>query len=78
MSRLEIKICYLIWKIALSYRLLWQMLDQIIMRKYYETVDKLTSCYQIVELQAVAAVIPQKGDKMVRKNLETTRLAKHH
>ena len=46
---------------TLNYRLLWQKLDQIIMRKYYETVDKLTSCYQIFEPQAVAAVIPQKG-----------------
>ena len=30
---------------------------QIVLTEFYETVDKLKNCYQISELQAVAAVI---------------------
>ena len=37
--RLEIKICYLVWKITLNYRLLRQKLHQIILSEFYETVD---------------------------------------
>ena len=33
----------------------------------YETVDKLTSCYRMVEPQAVEAVIPQKGTNGLNK-----------
>ena len=62
-SRLEIQICYLVWKTTLNYRLSWQKLHQIVLSKFDEAVDKLTSCYQIFEPQAVAAVIPQKGNK---------------
>ena len=48
---------------TLNYILLWQNLHQIVLSELYETVDKLASCYQIFEPQAVAAVIPQKGNK---------------
>ena len=63
-SRLEIKICYL----TLNYRLLWQKLHKIILSEFDEIVDKLTSYYQMFERQAVAAVIPQKGNRWFGKN----------
>ena len=40
------------------------MWHQIVLSEFYGTVDKLSNCYQIVEPQALKAVIPQQGNTL--------------